>query len=201
MGRSRATLLTGAILVGILLGIGTAEALVSALASRVPDEGWRVRYDLGRAENPLVRAVVARAGLGALVGEEALYYTATSDDAGQPLQGQHAYVLHFAAGAMPQVGAFWSLSAYDAEHFLPVNELERYSIGDRSRQLRYNPDGSLDIIVSQRQPAGNSDNWLPAPAGEFSLTFRAYEPGSPLLNGEWLPPLPRRADSNRGKDG
>lgn len=198
MGRSRATLLTGAILLGMLLGIGTVEALVSALATRATGEDWRVRYDLGRAGNPLVRAVVARAGLGALVAEEALYYTATSDNAGQLLHGGNQYVMHFAATEMPDVDAFWSLAAYDTDHFLPPNALERYSIGDRSRQLQYNPDGSLDIIVGHRQPP-ESSNWLPAPAGLFSLTFRAYEPGGPLLSGEWLPPLPRQLNSDGGE--
>lgn len=194
MGRARISILSAGILAGMFLGVVTVEGVVSGLSAAAPAEGWRVRYDLGRAGNPLVKAVVARAGLGALVAEEALYYTATTDVDRQTLAGKHEYVMHFAAGDMPQVGAFWSLAAYDTEHFLAANELDRYSIGDRSRQLQYNADGSLDILVSHQQPATLVSNWLPAPAGEFSLTFRTYEPGPSLLEDGWLPPLPKRVD-------
>jgi hypothetical protein len=41
----------------------------------------------------------------------------------------------------PQVNGFWSLTAYGADVFLVPNELDKYSVGDRSA-ITYQ-DGSL----------------------------------------------------------
>lgn len=35
-------------------------------------------------------------------------------------------------------------------------------------------------------------NWLPAPAGPFSLTMRLYWPKAEALDGNWMPPPVRR---------
>ncbi|MGT2494725.1 DUF1214 domain-containing protein [Cupriavidus basilensis] len=49
--------------------------------------------------------------------------------------------LAFAADALPQVGAFWSLTMYDKTDCMLVdNALGRYSLGDRSPSLRYDAD-------------------------------------------------------------
>jgi hypothetical protein len=36
--------------------------------------------------------------------------------------------------------------------------------------------------------AENEANWLPAPAGHFSLMLRLYWPEASVLNGTWRPP-------------
>ena len=40
--------------------------------------------------------------------------------------------------------AFWSLTMYDKTGFQVANPINRFAIGDRD-QLKYNPDGSLDL--------------------------------------------------------
>jgi hypothetical protein len=41
--------------------------------------------------------------------------------------------------------------------------------------LKYNPDGSLDIYVQNESPGKDKEaNWLPAPKGEFILMPRMY---------------------------
>jgi hypothetical protein len=133
--------------------------------------------------------VIAAAGLGANLPEDAVYPTAFTDGAGQPLRGDHPCVLHFAAGRFPPVNAFWSLTLYDASGYLVPNAIERYALHDRD-PLRYNADGSLDLYIQSETPgAAREANWLPSPAGApFSLTLRLYWPKASVLDGTWQPP-------------
>ena len=79
---------------------------------------------------------------------------------------------------MPPVKGFWSLTLYNSHHFFSPNEQNRYSLGTKNKELKYNDDGSLTIYVQSSTPgADKADNWLPAPANEdFSLYVRAYWP-------------------------
>jgi hypothetical protein len=55
------------------------------------------------------------------------------------------------------------------------NPIDRYSIGDRTEGLKYNPDGSLTIYVQKNCPDKEREsNWLPAPAGPMSIISRMY---------------------------
>ena len=59
------------------------------------------------------------------------------DDGTTGLVGDDHYVLHFDAGKLPPVAAFWSVTMYDLEGFQIANELDRYALGDRLKlQLR-----------------------------------------------------------------
>ena len=73
------------------------------------------------------------------------------------------------------------------------NSSRRYSIGNRTEGLVRNADGSLEIVISQAPPAsGGSANWLPAPAGPFRMSFRAYLPRPEFQSLRFvLPPVGR----------
>ena len=75
-------------------------------------------------------------------------------------------------------------------HFFHPNELDRYSLGTKNKDLRPGADGSLTLTASAIPPDGDDlrRNWLPAPAGPFSLYLRAYWPDQPILDGTWTPP-------------
>ena len=107
------------------------------------------------------------------------------------MTGARAYHLHFLPEQIPPAAAFWSLSAYDAlTRNLIENPIRRYSIGDRTRGLRKNADGSLDIHISRERPADGASNWLPVGEGPFYLVVRIYEPGAAVFDGSYaLPPL------------
>ncbi|GGN82791.1 DUF1214 domain-containing protein [Nocardia rhizosphaerihabitans] len=63
---------------------------------------------------------------------------------------------------------------YDAEGFQVPIERDRFAIGDRD-PLQHNPDGSLDIHVSRKNPGPDHEsNWLPAPSGPVGITMRLY---------------------------
>jgi len=135
---------------------------------------------------------VARAAFGANVREEALYPQTDADDRGRKLTGRHKYVLEFPPGKLPPVRAFWSVTLYDAEHFLVENPIERYAIGDRTPGLRYGKRGGLKIRISAEPPESGTENWLPAPRGRFELLLRLYEPKPAAYKGRWVPPAVRR---------
>ena len=108
-----------------------------------------------------------------------MYVVADRDAIGIPLHGDDEYVLHFPPGGLPQTGAFWSITAYDkASRLLVGNAIGRYSLGERTPDLRYDADGGLRVAISSRSPtdAVLRANWLPAPAGAFYLALRLYEP-------------------------
>lgn len=176
-----------ALMLGALLAIIAVESTFKAITERAPDLGWTVHYDLGRVSQPVRRAIAAKIGLGALVAEEALYYSRYHDSNGDPLHGKARYRIHFAADKLPDNAAFWSLSLYDQEHFFVRNSIDRYSIGDPSTALHFNADGSLDIIIAQ-QASQPSNNWLPSPNDYFMVTLRVYLPAEHLRNGQWQAP-------------
>src|SRR5215467_13229895 len=97
---------------------------------------------------------------------------------------------------MPPVGAFWSLTMYDAEGFQVANSLNRFAIGDRDA-LKFNNDGSLDLYIQNESPGADKEtNWLPAPKnGQLALTLRLYAPKPQVADGRWNPPAIRRINS------
>jgi hypothetical protein len=101
-------------------------------------------------------------------------------------------VIHFEAGKLPPVNAFWSVTMYDAEGYQVANELNRFAIGDRD-PLTYNSDGSLDLYLQHENPGPDREsNWLPAPQGPLGVTMRLYAPKREALDGRWHPPAVRR---------
>jgi hypothetical protein len=152
--------------------------------------GWNMLTDtMGvYGDAYLRRAIVAMIGLGANQPEDAIYPVLTADANGDPITGEHDYVIHFDADNLPPVAAFWSVTMYDAEGFQVANEIDRFAIGDRDA-LRYNADGSLDLYLQHDNPgAEREDNWLPAPRGPLGITMRLYAPKREALDGTWNPP-------------
>ncbi len=141
------------------------------------------------------RAAIALFGLGALPNEEALYFFGAGDAAPQRYDGNRRYLMEFAGDNLPPVGAFWSLTLYEAEDdgqlFFYDNPQRRYAIKSGDSSLRYEADGGLKIYLGNAAPPhGYENNWLPAPAGPFATAFRTYLPDASLLDGRYrLPPL------------
>ena len=157
--------------------------------------GWQMNTDtMGVYGNHyLKRAVVAMIGLGANQPEDAIYPMNVADADGKPMEGSGKYVLHFAKEEIPPVGAFWSITMYDADGFQVANKLNRFAIGDRD-ELKFNADGSLDIYIQAESPGADKEsNWLPSPAkGKLGITMRLYAPKPQALDGRWNPPAVRK---------
>jgi hypothetical protein len=154
---------------------------------------WSVSgHKIGRfGDNDLLRARTALTGFGALIDNEAMYFGARTDSLERALNGNNVYRWQVPAQGIP-TNAFWSLSLYEIDGsgrlFFTPNPINRYAIGNRTRGLSLS-NGAIDIVVSHQPPDdGDTRNWLPAPAGPFQLTLRAYLPKPKMLARQWLPP-------------
>jgi len=119
-----------------------------------------------------------------------------SDIEGQTLDGaKNNYTLTFAAGQMPPVNAFWSLTMYELPaSLLHANPLNRYLINSSMLPgLKRDADGGITLYVQNESPGAEKEpNWLPAPKGPFFAVMRLYWPKPEALNGKWkAPPLQR----------
>jgi len=152
--------------------------------------GWSMNTDtMGVYGNYyLKRAIIAQAGLGANLPEDAVYPINLADETGKPLDGANKYSLHFDKNGMPPASAFWSVTLYDPEGFQVANSLNRFAVSSWM-PFKYNADGSLDLYFQNENPGKDKEvNWLPAPKGGFNLTMRIYAPKSEALTGKWNPP-------------
>lgn len=154
--------------------------------------GWGVNMSAGRwGLDYKLRAAIAWRTLGQNTPEEAVYLNTRKDGKGEPLTGARRYVITFPAGQLPPAKAFWSISIYDRTNFFAENPINRYAIGNRTEGMRFNPDGSLTIVVQKDAPEeAMRNNWLPAPADEFRLSLRLYVPEDRMLQLQWTPPAP-----------
>lgn len=181
---------------GLLRGIAAARQMITTMKGdqslrRV--NGWLLATKGGAfGDEYLFRAIIAEKGIGQLIPEEASYLVTDIDGEGQPLNGASKYVLRFPKGALPPAHEFWSLTLYAADFFFIENPINRYALGDRTRGLKYEADGSLTIYLQHEAPLGNEANWLPAPKGDFNLSLRAYLPKPELLNNSYRPPAVQR---------
>jgi len=147
----------------------------------------------------LKRAIIAQAGLGANLPEDAIYPFNLADEAGKPLEGANKYTLHFDKTDIPPANAFWSITLYDSEGFQVANTLNRLAVSSWM-PFNYNGDGSLDLYFQNESPGRDKGaNWLPAPKGMFNLMMRIYAPKSEALTGKWNPPAVTRAVSTSGE--
>lgn len=183
---------------GLIMGLTFAyltTVLVLNAVARAETEtvnGWSAIRGAGHPGNGLlVRAALQKALPVVNVFEEAAYWTATRDDAGHRLSGEHAYRLHFPAGQLPPNGAFWSLTATDTAGYMVNTPTGRASVNDHSG-LVTNDDGSVDILLQPHRPCGAAQNWVATPSGRFKLMLRVYLPGAAIVDGRYeVPPLVR----------
>ena len=182
---------------GLERAVADGEAIVEAATQRtIPNyNGWMISKKIGRyGFDYMHRASVASGGYGNLP-EESLYPAMVFDAEGELMDGERVYQLHFAANEIPPVNGFWSLAAYRLTDLqLEENDIRRYSIGDRTGNIRYNSDGSLTLTLQHDRPADPSANWLPVPAGKFMLVMRLYEPAAAALQNDYLLPRLQRID-------
>ncbi|MFZ4478727.1 MAG: DUF1254 domain-containing protein [Rhodoferax sp.] len=183
----------------VTLGRWIADFRVAQQTSKPRDlvRGWQTPpATLGNyGTNYDIRAVVAMIGLGANLPQDAMYPQTQVDSKARALDGSHRYRLHFNAGELPPVHAFWSITAYGADDFFIDNRLQRFALGDRD-PLLFNGDGSLDLWLQPAAPEGDKvRNWLPVKSGQpFVLNARLYWPKAAALSGQWGMPALERLD-------
>jgi len=174
----------------LAVGGGTAAWRVQRLSDidQVVIGPWRTSTLVGSQHaGAALRAAIAVNGLLAMQSREAIYFIASTDDDGQPLNGRCRYVI---VGADPDA-RWWSLTAYGPDRFLIPNNADDYSVNrdDASRDAA----GRFAIELDRRPDVGAR---IALPEGHFLLTLRLYNPGATIAAHPQAAQLPqiRRQD-------
>jgi hypothetical protein len=181
---------------GLERAIPVARAIIEARSKAMSRlvNGWSMLPGLKEyyGTSYLDRAAVAWKTIYALNPEEAVYATAWSDEQGESLDAsKHRYIIRLAKDHRPPVDAFWSITMYGADGYMVENAIKRYSIGSRTKGLKFEADGSLAIYIQNDSPGRYKEsNWLPAPKEPFYLVLRMYLPKQEVINGQYeIPPV------------
>lgn len=188
----------------IALGMKTGEKKVEEKAATIGKRinGWQVGAAFGDRAfykgDWLLRAAAAKAGIFGNNAEEAMYPMTRWLADGEVLDAsKHDYTLTFAAGELPPVNAFWSVTMYDGNTQLLIdNPLNRYLFNSPMLPaMKKNDDGSLTLHIQKDSPGPDKEaNWLPAPNGPIYMVMRLYWPKTeapsilPPGEGSWSPP-------------
>lgn len=174
---------------GIREAIAEAPATIisNTATAGVNRDGWVWASDIDNfGFNYGLRALVSGPYLGGQGEKEAMYPIRYNDSENKVLTGENEYAIHFET--LPDVGAFWSVTVYDAKSKMLVeNPINRYKISSTTPKLKYNKNGGLDITLSHKKPSAK-ENWLPVPEGEFYLLLRLYQPSESILDGTYQLP-------------
>ncbi|MCW0921141.1 DUF1214 domain-containing protein [Pseudomonas sp. RG1] len=177
------------------LKVAPYVAIASLASTSSIRNGWNWVTGLDSfGYNYPLRAMVAGPYLGGQGEREAMYPIRFTDSKNQPLTGAHRYEIKLASA--PPVDAFWSLTMYDAnDKMLVDNPINRYKVGTDTQGLKVAADGSITIPISHDKPTGeHAANWLPAPKGGFYVLLRLYQPKEDVLSDKWKLPQLNRVD-------
>ena len=146
--------------------------------------------------NYWIRTSANLVGIWANNNDEVIYFVATQDADGEPLNGANDYMLEFSAADKPDavVNGYWSVILVDVPDYRVVkNPLNRFNFNSDSG-LKNEADGSMKILIASKYNSSVPEsNWLPSPDGKgFSLTLRTYVPKDIVKRGEWFPPALHR---------
>ena len=189
---------------GLIRALDTGKKLLTGIAQggvgTFTPTNWYITPDdwghFGHSGNFLYRSgVQSLQGIVTNDRVEAIYPNTFIDNNGDPLSGEHRYEIQFPDGSLPPVDAFWSLTAYGMDANLIDNPIDRYAIGNRSKNLKYGEDGSLTIYLQKDSPGADKEgNWLPTGDQRFALALRLYRPQEAALSNEWQIPAVKRVD-------
>ncbi|MDO9363014.1 MAG: DUF1214 domain-containing protein [Sphingopyxis sp.] len=158
---------------GIAVGLGAAWAMTSGGLSggKIVNVPWTTSLGFGtKATDPVTRAAVARAGLLALPAKETVYWSAQTDVAGAPLDGNGRYSL----SGTPLDARWWRVTIYDTAGYLVANPANIWSVNGANVAL--DPKDQWRVTIAPDKPGEGA--WLPGTKGQpFHLTLRMYNPG------------------------
>ena len=119
-------------------------------------------------------------------GKGAMYMIAFVDGEGDPLSGGGKYRLRLPADV--PAANFWSLTLYEAENGSGYANGQPFpSLGSRDLPEQ-NADGSTDIFLGPRSPAGKERNWMATVPGKgYFAVLRLYGPTETAMDKSWKP--------------
>jgi hypothetical protein len=122
-----------------------------------------------------------------------VYLGTYKDKDGDWLDGSKSYRLRIPANA--PVEQFWSMTVYDVGARCLIDNPSQQADRSSRMDLKVNDDGSIDLYVGPKAPAGNEENWVETVPGRgwFSY-FRLYGPKQEHFDGSWVLPDFEKAD-------
>ena len=119
-------------------------------------------------------------------GKGAMYIIAFTDSTGTPLSGGSNYRLNLPAN-IPAAN-FWSLTLYEAENGSGLANGQPFpSLGSRDKP-KQNADGSTDLYLGPKAPAGKESNWMATVPGKgYFAVLRLYGPTEAGMDKSWKP--------------
>lgn len=121
------------------------------------------------------------------LGAGQFYLINIKDKGGESYDGSKTYRLHVPPNV--PIEQYWSLTAYDRDTHALIKNVDRASRASNSPEAKKNADGSVDLYVGAKAPAGEEANWIPTdPARKFELMFRLYGPKKELFDKVWALP-------------
>lgn len=121
------------------------------------------------------------------LGAGQFYLINIKDKNGQNYDGAKTYRLHVPPNV--PVDQYWSVTAYDRETHALIKNVNRASRASNTNDVKKNADGSVDLYLGPKAPAGKESNWIPTdPQRGFELMFRAYGPKKEFFDKVWTLP-------------
>jgi len=121
------------------------------------------------------------------LGTAQFYLMASKDKDGNAFDGGSTY--HLKVPANPPVKQYWSLTAYDRETHALIKNVDRASRASNASEVKKNPDGTVDLYIGPKAPAGKESNWIPTdPAHKFEFLFQLYGPKPEFFERKWVLP-------------
>ena len=123
----------------------------------------------------------------AKLGGGTFYLGANFDSSGQTLRGENTYRLRVPVNV--PVSQFWALTIYNSETSALFLNLTRPTLDSLDKGVRKNSDGSVDLYLGPKAPAGQESNWIQTPPGKSWFGwFRFYGPEKSLFDKSWKMP-------------
>ena len=145
----------------------------------IPQE-TETRVELDERTTWFYEAVTSSEGMvNPVVGKGQVYMTTKRDATGALLRADRTYKLHVPKDV--PVGQFWSLTLYSEDTRRPYDnggtEIRSVSLDSKMGDLKQNADGSVDLFIGAKAPAGFESNFMKT-VGEdgWFVYFRLYAP-------------------------
>lgn len=118
-------------------------------------------------------------------GAGQVYMTSKRDAEGKLLRADKLYKLHVPKDV--PIKQFWSISLYSENTRRNYDnggtDIRDISIGSKDKELQYNEDGSVDIYIGPKAPAGMENNFMKTIGNDgWFVYFRLYAPTEPFFN-------------------
>ncbi|WP_413288980.1 DUF1254 domain-containing protein [Bdellovibrio sp. HCB337] len=151
-------------------------------------------------EDFLLRASVSQKNLFSVPADETVQMSLDVDSEARQLFSSYRYVIHFEKEDFPPSQNMWSLRVHEMKSRNSEDVPRPVSfINDRISRLKYNLDGSVDILLSHEKPAESlRSNWLQlSQTSNFYVVLTMFNPNNTVLNRKYIAPSLTRIDENR----